>query len=258
MPDNKKFLYALAVFISLALALGLYSVWNLYFIDTDGTAYAALGKNIATGVGLTLCGKSHTFYPPGYPLAIGLFYVFLRDAELAGHLVSWFAYIGTVATTFLLAWRLRPSLPFAVIAASVVTFHPSMIQYASTVMAEGLFVCIVAVSAFCCWKLSQEENTPYGLWAVWGALIGFAYMIRADGILYGPIQGLYIILWGTENRRRLLVKSALAALTCLLVMGPYLIFIHSATGQWQLSTKTPIILEYARAQAKALGGLGET
>ncbi|MDP8243297.1 MAG: hypothetical protein P9L94_04385 [Candidatus Hinthialibacter antarcticus] len=70
MEQRNQFRIVLLILVFIAIILGGFSVYARYFIFTDGTAYAKLGENIATGEGLRLCGGWHVFYPPGYPFAI--------------------------------------------------------------------------------------------------------------------------------------------------------------------------------------------
>lgn len=231
----------------------MFSVYARYFIFTDGTVYATLGESLATGEGLVYCGGTHLFYPPGYPLAIAVYYWFFHDAELAGHLVSCTAYVASVLLTFWLAYRLNPLLLFASLAAAVVMIHPSFILHASYVLSESLFTAVVMGGAICCWVLSNRERTPLWLWGLWGALNGWLYLIRADGAIYAPLQLLFVIAFAAEAKRTLIVKSGLGVAVMLAVMAPYLWLIHDVTGQWQLSSKTSVIIEYARIHTQAEG-----
>jgi 4-amino-4-deoxy-L-arabinose transferase-like glycosyltransferase len=243
---QRQFYVILLGFMLTAACVG--GTWTSlrYFIFTDGTAYATLGKNLAEGRGLQSCGSSTTYYPPGYPLVIALVYGVTGDAELAGHLVSLLAYIGTIAAGIGLAWCIRRSLWFAVLVGGLLLAHPLMLYFSAYVMAESLFAFTVVLSALAAYRLSMLATPPWWLWGVWGALVAFAYLVRADGILYAPLQGLFILLFTHEARRDALKKMSFALVVFAVCVVPYLHFIHEATGTWQLSSKSSIILEYAR------------
>ncbi len=242
--------------------LGLYSVWSRYFIFTDGTVYATLGKNLASGVGLRYCGGAHLFYPPGYPLAIAAFYFLLRNAELASHLVSFLAYMGSIIIMARLAWMMRPSPVFTLSAIVVIMLHPYFLLYASYVMSESLFAFIVLSSSLCAWKIAVQEKSPVWLWCLWGALGGYAYLIRADGVIYWPLQSFFIIAahWCASRRLSIhaVIRGSIAAIIFIGVMFPYLNLIAEQTGQWQLSTKTAILLEFSRMKMNDDSAQGET
>ncbi len=264
MEDNpslripRNLIYSFSLLFFIGLLLGLFSVWSRYFIFTDGSVYATLGKNIAEGIGLNYCGATHLFYPPGYPLMISVFYLVLQDAELAAHLVSFFAYLLSILLMALLAWRMRKSSLFVISAAGLMVFHPSLILYSSYVMSESLFVCILLASAYCCWLLIEKEKTSLWLWILWGGLGGYASLIRADGIVYWPLQALIIFCCRKESRIRVFLKCMLSLLVMVAVMLPYLILIRMETGQWQLSTKTSILLHYAREKTGQHPSVSET
>ncbi len=254
----RGFRIAMGGLFCLAIGLGLLSVWSRYFIFTDGAVYATLGKNLAEGIGLKYCGSTHLFYPPGYPLAIALFYLIVRNAELAGHLVSFFAYLGAMALTARLAWKIRSSPVFVFLSTSVVTFHPLFFQYSSFVMSEALLVCVVLACANIAWNLAHRPHASIFLWLSWGLLLGYAYLIRADGILYAPLQGLFILLLQWKNLREWWYRMALAIVAIFFVMTPYLILIHEQKGEWMLSPKSSIIVEYSQAKMEEHGGIDET
>lgn len=249
---------AIRLLMLAGVGLGLFSVWSRYFIFTDGTVYAVLAKNLVEGKGLDYCGATHLFYPPGYPFAIALLYLGFQDAELAGHLVSFFAYLGSIFLTVRLAWAMRPSPVFLLAATGMVVFHPYFILYSSSVMSESLFVCVVLAGAYCTWILANREHSPLWLWCIWGVVGGFAYLIRADGIVYWFLQAFYIFVFSPRSFRYWIPGGIMAAALMVLTILPYLILIHRETGQWQLSTKTPILLEFSRMKMNDGSARGET
>ncbi len=245
-------------FLLVGVALGSLSVYYRFFIFTDGAVYATLGKNLAERIGLRYCGAPHLFYPPGYPFAIAVLYWIVQDAELAGHLVSLLAYLTSILLISRLAWKLHPSILFMALATAVVTFHPQFRTYAGDVMSESLFTCVIIASALLCWELANRDHPPIWLWIVWGLLGGFAYLIRADGILYWPLQAGFILVYGKGAISRHLLFCALSGFVLLLAIGPYLLLIHTQTGKWQLSTKTAILLEFAEMRMEESGMENET
>lgn len=257
-PSIRVFICVLLIGVGVGSVLGFLSLWFRYFIFTDGAVYATVGKNIAQGEGITYCGATHLFYPPGYPLAIALFYWLVQNAELAGHLVSYVAYLGSIVLTACLAWNLRRSILFVALSTAIVVFHPQFILHASYVLSESLFVCVILAASLCCWKLANMEHSPYWLWGVWGALLGYAYLIRADGIVYFPLQAIFILINQRARLKAVLVKGSVALVLLLLIMAPYLLLIKQQKGEWMLSTKTSIILEYAKGAMKGSSIKAET
>ncbi len=255
---QRSFIGLLLIALVIGSVLGFLSLWFRYFIFTDGAVYATVGGNIAEGKGLTYCGATHLFYPPGYPIAIALFYRLVQNAELAGHLVSYVAYLGSIVLTACLAWHLRRSMLFAALSTVIVVLHPQFILHASYVLSESLFVCVILAASLCCWKLANGEHSPYWLWGLWGALLGYAYLIRADGIVYFPLQAIFILINQRTRLKAALVKGSVALVLLLLVMAPYLLLIKQQKGEWMLSTKTSIILEYARGAMKGSSIKAET
>jgi len=240
------------------VVLGLFSLSSRYFIFTDGAVYATLGKNLAEGIGLKYCGGTHLFYPPGYPLVISSIYLLCRDAELSAHLVSFLAYLVSVFVVFRLAWAIRPTTLFTMFATTAVVFHPYLILYSSSVMSESLLVCVVLTSSLCTWKIATHRSVSIGWWCFWGLLGGYAYLIRADGLLYWPLQAVFIAAYRWKDYRQLIGKAVLAAAIFIGVMLPYLILIKNETGLWQLSTKTSILINFSGMKMNTGGTRDET
>ncbi len=242
----------------LGIVFGVASVVCRYFIYTDGTVYATLGKNLATGAGLQYCGGIHLFYPPGYPIAIALLYWIFQNAELAAHTVSCLAYIGSILLTARLAWRLHPSPVFTLVSMLLVLSRPYLIFYSSAVMSESLLACVILAGAYCTWILASQNSSSIGIWLLWGFLGGFAYLIRADGLVYWPLQALFLCLIHRNQWRNRWRPALLAAFLFLLVIFPYLLLIKQETQKWQLSTKTSILLEFSRMKMQDGTTRGET
>ncbi len=66
------------------------------------------------------------------------------------------------------------------------------------------------------------------------------------GIRYFP-HSLYILRTAARWRGAIIAKLALAVAVCLLVMSPYVIYLHNATGHWILSGKVGLILDISPA-----------
>lgn len=243
MPFNVK-LVVTGILI-LAAVRGLLSYWSYNFIFTDGTIYATVAKNIAAGNGLQYCGAPELFYPPGYSIAIAVFYLLFQNVEFAGHFVSFLSYFGTVFVISKLSWRIYPSTFFTCSSTFLAALHPTLVYFSSYVMPESLLTFVIVLSSYLCWSVSERQQNFWIPLLFIGLLDGYAYLIRADGILYYPLHFFFILFTCRNQLQKVVFPMTVSLLLWLLCILSYVLFLYDHTGTWQLSTKTGILLSYS-------------
>jgi 4-amino-4-deoxy-L-arabinose transferase-like glycosyltransferase len=96
-----------------------------------------------------------------------------------------------------------------------------------------------------------HRPSAIGWYAATGFFFGLAYLARPEGLTYFAVIGLFIalshLLTGAFWRPTTIAKLALAVVVCLLVMAPYVLYLHSVTGRWLLSGKMGIMVDIAPA-----------
>ena len=246
----------LAAIILLAFAVRFVVAGLDHVLQGDEGAYLWLGKTLVTGGGYQFFGMPELHYTPFYPLVSGLFWLVVRDMELASKIC--FVLFGglTVLPVYLIGRRLYGGVT-GLIAAALVAVAPALTSYVYFYgsMTEplyfflsfsGLYVAIVAL-----------ENGQWWAYAGAGALFGLSYLTRPEGWIYPIVTAGYIVLaWSVERRRRKwrpLTYALLVIVTFLVVALPYLTYLHSYLDRWTLTGKT--WMAYAQQQALMAGDL---
>lgn len=240
----------------LALRLQYLSLQEV--IGTDGAWYAILGANLLHGRGYTdPTGAISTFYPPLYPITVGLLSLLVSNLELAGRLASLAASMALIPVTYFLA-KVTFDRRVAAIAALLAALLPPLAENGVLVLAEALYTLLLTAGALAVVAGVRASNPATPAWyAVAGALLAGAGLTRPEGYPYAPVFGLLILGVAVRNRRRagigrVAVPILAFGIAYVVVLAPYLVFMRQQTGQWQLSGKvaTNVVVAYRGAAAE--------
>ena len=206
-----------------------------HVISPDGVQYVSMGRNLVAG---NLRDGLSTYWPPLYPLLIGLFSLVLRDAEFAGRFVSVLAGTLLVLPTHRLARRWY-GRRVAVICAAILAVHPLLIYYSTVLLTEATYTLLFTCGVLAGWSAITGGKVRAQLLA--GATFGACYLLKPEAA--GFVLLLLAAMAGaTFLHRRLSAKTSLrnALLICvgfLAVALPYLFYLRQASGAWMLTGK---------------------
>lgn len=173
-------------------------------------------------------------WPPGYPL-LALPLSLLVGTGLALAIVSFVAGTALPAVP-LIAGKLTGMRFRGKLAALVIAVHPEAVLASARPASEcpGVLLTMGTVLA-----LEIAGHTGRGKWAVAaGVFGGFAALTRPELILCIVLLGLFALL----GRRPLRIVAIFGATAAVLVL-PYVVALHSASGHWALSLKLPYNVE---------------
>ena len=139
----------------------------------DGTYYLNQARTL---LGSHMAGS----FPIGYPAAVRLFHLVLRDYQVAGMAVSLVAGIGSA----IVAWRIAAhfvSRGLALLAAVAVVVNPLFIRLSLMTLSESLYTFFVLLGL-----LMYVEKR----WLWFGAVIGLAAITRPEALAIAGILGL--------------------------------------------------------------------
>lgn len=234
------------VLVGFAIALGF--LWNNGFsiAMADGIAYITGGLNLVnTGQFLNPYGEYETWFPPLYPLLIGV--------------ASWGGRIEPVAVARLISaafslWGLvlvwqatlqgTQGRRLAALLASLVLAGNAMYQsYGMAVMSHAAATAC-GLAAFVVWLRIEKTARTNQLLAL-GALIGAGFLIRPEILLTLP---LWLLIDGCSLPiRESLKRASINCLACALFVVPYAVYLHEVTSQWQLSAKGEVTVAIGRS-----------
>jgi len=224
------------LWVFIALLSRVVLLWSFnYVISPDGVWYVTLGRNLVAGNfrdGLT------TYYPPLYPLLVGLASLLFRDAEFAGRFVSVLAGTLLVIPVYRLTQKLYGAKAAGIVAA-IVALHPLLIYYSTAVLTEStytlLFTCVVVAG----WSALSEGKQAAYVFA--GAALGACYLLKPEAALFLPLLLLLVlgraILMRVDPLKQALKNALLLFAAFIVPAAPYLIYLRRQTGAWVLSGK---------------------
>jgi 4-amino-4-deoxy-L-arabinose transferase-like glycosyltransferase len=219
-----------------ALLLRLFLVWRVeQVISPDGVQYVSLGRSLAAGdfqAGLSV------YWPPLYPLLVGLSSLIFPDAEFAGRLVSVLAGALLVIPCYSLMRRWHGERA-ANVGVGLVALHPLLIYYSTVLLTESTYTLLFTCGVLAGWSALSSGRSRAFLLA--GATFGACYLLKPEA------AGFLLLLLVPTLGRRLFDKSSSfkiaarnALLLCagfMLLAAPYIFYLRERTGTWTLSGK---------------------
>jgi 4-amino-4-deoxy-L-arabinose transferase-like glycosyltransferase len=228
--------------LRLLLVLSVESV-----ISPDGVVYAGLGRSLAAG---NFAGTLSPFYPPLYPLLVGLSSLVFRDVEFAGRFVSVVAGALLVVPVYALA-RDSYGARVARLAAVIVALHPLLIYYSSVLLTESTYTLAFTCGVHAGWAalaraaaITNDETFMRGAWRthfIAGVVFGACYLIKPEAVGFVVLLIAMRVVVNFSGARRSFKRTALDCLTLaagfLLLALPYLLYLRGALGGWTISGK---------------------
>lgn len=213
-----------ALVLLIALLLRAYAALQVEYPTVDGVHYMDTARTFAREDRLPF-----STFPPGWPLLI---HAALRvhGSDHAAHVLltaqAWNVALGTFAgvLVFVLVRR-RSTRWWALMAAGIFLLLPETITASSSDLSEMSYV----VALLGAWLLFERRPS----WIA-GVLFGLAYLVRPEALL---VFTALCVLAGVRARR----VPAGAILGCLVLVLPYVVFMHGETGSWMLSSKNAFL-----------------
>ncbi|MBI4604191.1 MAG: glycosyltransferase family 39 protein [Planctomycetes bacterium] len=232
---------ALLLVVLAAAAVRIAFAFPRHLCFGDQACYIWLGRNLLGGLGYTYyAGHPEVHFPPLFPIALGLLDRVLDGDGLcikAAYVI--FGSLLPIPVFFL--GRVLLGHAAGLLAAFLTALLPAFV--AGTLfetLSEPLYLlCLFGGISFAYHATLSQRLGPY---ALAGALLALACLTRSEGTVYFDVVFAYAALV-LLVRRPLRLSAAAGRLAVLggaflLVMSPYVLYLHGETGQWTLSTKT--------------------
>ncbi len=204
---------------------------------TDGCHYLLMADRLGAG---RFHDALSIAYHPMYPLLTAMGRIPLQDTALAAGLVSITLGAAAVFPLFLLV-RAVFGRAEAFVAALLYAFNPSLIDVQSDVMTEGTFSFFFLSAMALTWRILEEPAPSRAV--VLGLAAAAAYLTRPEGVLAAVLAVAWPIVELARRRDRVASRTAAVALTLValvLAASPYLLWIRSVKGHWDLSMRPSV------------------
>ncbi len=234
-------LFALRLFLTFALPR---------VVKWDEPDYLLLGQHLWSGQGFTSGWVPEVHYTPFYPLVVGFFNLATHNLERASDLA--YALFGALllVPVWVLSRRIYGRRTAWVAVALLAIFPPLTISvlYWGT-MTEPLYLLLIFGGLAL--LLAAHERQSWPAMGLAGAAFGLAYLTRPEAVSF-LVAGL---LWWLaaahfhrpQNARLAAGGAAFYVTIALLLVTPYLGYLHAQTGQWTLSGKLTVTWDIGQA-----------
>lgn len=181
------------------------------------------------------------YKPSGYPILLRLLRTISPHLTLAivvQHLLG-------MATALLLYFAVRPFVRrqwLALLPAAVVLLSGTQLYLEHSALSDTPFGFLVAAALWCALRARSRARVDRAWLAAAGALLAAGVTLRPVGAFLLPV----LVGWGLvrhwPGRRPRLLAGIAPVLGAVIVLMPYLLVQHHATGQWSLTRTTGELL----------------
>ncbi len=212
--------WAVCAFGALYLGLCFLHRFPAASAETDGIDYLLQARDM-------LRGRIHVYtgyHGPGYPAAIAVVGILLRDLFLSAKLISVVSAVGLLVATSRVATALAGSR-VAFLSVVFLGLNPALARYSFTAMSD-VFGAVLFWSAMMVWASGLDSRRGHlALWA--GCVAGLAYLARYVNIvlLVMPLAALVL-----RRERRTVMQAACYVGGFAILAAPLLISTWLATG----------------------------
>src|SRR3990172_6832587 len=151
---SKKEWVLLMGFMALAFIIRLFFLRYEYVLSPDGVYYAILGKNLISG---NLKDGLSTYWPPLYPLLIGISSFIFQDLEFSGRFTSVLAGSLLVIPVYLLIRNFHGK-DVASLGTILIIVYPSLISYSTKVATESTYTLFLMIGILVGWYALSKGN----------------------------------------------------------------------------------------------------
>jgi hypothetical protein len=220
---------------SLAIAAGALQAWVYRWTgNPDGISYIDIAREWMTRPGLHAVS---TYWSPLFSWCLALVATITGAAPLhwlgVGHAVGAICFVGTLGAAAMLLKRVSPGRDVSALALAAAL---SAVVLADTVSIDAelitpdILLCCMTVLASCC-ALDVLEAPRRAVPAVkLGLVLGVAYLAKAVALYIAGTMILAVIVAGVVLRRSHLRVAVIAAVSFLVIAGPWIAVQSRASG----------------------------
>jgi len=226
--NTKHVLLLLFLLGVLLRVVSYFLIPSLYGLQSDSIGYYLSAVN---GVEH---GLFSTYWPPGFPLIISLFYLIFNSNTIL-ILTSFLIVIGSLCglISYHISLKLFKNRSAALLAFLFICIQPSFLIHSPQLLSDTFAVMLMGISII--YMLMDYENSNKRISIILGVIIGFLVLVRPNYIFMIIIYFLLVTLSNHVMKIKV-EKLALFSLTLILTLTPWLVYTEIMIGEPVIST----------------------
>lgn len=227
---RKDILFLVSAFL-VALLVRLYFLPFYRVISADGVGYVTAARSLLRGDFAPL-----TVYGVVYPSLTALVSTTGINTETAGRLVSAFMGSLLVVPLYLLARDMFDRKVGAIACILVIACQP-LRSWAGEVMTQATYITLLVTWYWLLWRAYRRGAIHWSIAA--GAVAGLSYLTRPESLIAFVLMAPLLLLPLADNRtvKQRIILTATCVGAFVLMLLPFILLVHSVTGEWQLTGK---------------------
>ena len=205
----------------------------------DTVVYSRLGKNLIE-FGRYTFGENYNmgiFFPPGYPIFVGLMDLVFNDLFFSAKIVSFVSSGLSIFLSYLIGKELY-DVRSGLFAALLFAVYPVIILLSVQGYADAPFIFLLLLSIYMFIRSLKVDRIF--MYALLGVVFSITFLVRPEGLFILILPSLQ--LFGIFSNRfsfdkKYLPKISLIFLLFVLLISPYMLLLKDYTGKFTLSGK---------------------
>ena len=244
---KREYLYLCLIYL-IAVVLRVIQSSDM-MVGMDVVAFSRLGKNFIEG-GSYIFGENYNmgvFFPPGYPVFIGITNLLFDDLLFSSQVVSFVASLFTILLGYLLGREMFGGRA-GLFTAFAFAIYPVILIFSVDGYSESLFFCFMLLSIYIYFKAINKGSII--LHILFGVTAGLTFLTRSEGMFLLLLPFLQIISFFKKERVGISFRAAasfiLVIIVFLVTISPYMLFLKDYTGKFTLSGKSNVAVLLAK------------
>jgi Dolichyl-phosphate-mannose-protein mannosyltransferase len=248
-PDDSPFLQPGArrgLLLLFLLSLVLRLLWlglGPQAIEYEGTSYARVGEDIATGRGFLRGFQEAVIIPHSAPYS-ALIAAGVRlglTGETAGRVISLLFGSALPVVICLIGRRLYGPVA-GWLGGLLAAVHPLLVVASAAVLTEPATLTLNMLAVYFCLGALDLDSRRDPILA--GSCLGLSYLCRPEGLILAALFAITVVAVNLPRRSLALARAALLVFAFSVFALPYIVLLTIQTGQIRFEVKTPGALAF--------------
>ena len=230
---SNKLTICVSVLIFSCLILLLSIINDDFKSKNDPYEYAHIGKNVWMGEGIQFNGVPDVVLPPGFPVVVGAIANVIGSLEWSGKIISIASFLLSLFFLYKVSLFFL-EIKYSILPVLLFSTNSNVLINATNGYSESLFTVIFLALAWITLNHKLRHSLELRHTMLFSVLWAILYYVRPEGLIIGAILFCWLMVGSISNKWILWLMPIM----CAILIFPYIFFLKSYTGQWQLSGKT--------------------